>query len=220
VAICKICGTKYSKWTTPVSARGKCSACFNAELSKERDAEQQERVLAPPIIEQEKRSVRIRFRSFVPRSRSKIVFVVAMASYALTMAGLLYTIARAFGAQRPPLGVMLRHGYPALEVMSLVVIAPIVESLLLIGIIELLRWLRFPIWLQMSCSAGVSALLHTPLSHALVVAPSWFIMAAAYLIWRQESWKVGFVIIACIHALFNLNPAIQTISYAMHHRTV
>jgi len=143
--------------------------------------------------------------------------MVVMASYALTAAAFLYTIARAFGAQRAPLGVLLRHGHPTLEAIGLLVIAPIIESLFLIAMIELLRWLHSPVWLHVSCSASISALLHTPWSHALVVAPSWFIMAAAYVMWRRESWKVGFVIIACIHALFNLNPAIQTISYAMHH---
>ena len=47
MAICKTCGTKYSKWTTPVSAKGVCATCFEAELSKERNvyAEPQENVL-------------------------------------------------------------------------------------------------------------------------------------------------------------------------------
>ena len=34
MAICKTCGKKYSKWAAPVSARGVCSGCFEAELSK------------------------------------------------------------------------------------------------------------------------------------------------------------------------------------------
>jgi hypothetical protein len=42
-------------------------------------------------------------------------------------------------------------------------------------------------------------------------------MAAAYLIWRRTSWKIGFVVIASIHALLNVNGAIWTISYAIHH---
>jgi hypothetical protein len=44
MGICKTCGTKYSKWTTPVSAKGVCAACFEAELSKELDADPQENV--------------------------------------------------------------------------------------------------------------------------------------------------------------------------------
>ena len=70
--------------------------------------------------------------------------MVVMASYALTAAAFLYTIARAFGAQRAPLGVLLRHGHPTLEAIGLLVIAPIIESLFLIAMIELLRWLILP----------------------------------------------------------------------------
>jgi hypothetical protein len=159
----------------------------------------------------------MRVSAFLPRSKSKTVFVLAMASYTLAAAALIRTIATAFGAPRPPPGVLLERGYPVLEAISLVLFAPIIESLILIGIIELLRWLRSPVWLQLTCSATISALLHVPFSRALVVAPGWFVMAAAYLMWRRVSWKVAFGIIASIHALLNLNPAISAISYAIHH---
>jgi hypothetical protein len=155
--------------------------------------------------------------TFLPRSRSKIVFVLAMVSYTLAAAALIRTVATAFGAQRPQPGAFLRHGYPTLEVISLLLLAPLIESLFLLGMIELLRWLRSPVWLQLILPATISAALHVPVSHALVVAPGWFIMAAAYLMWRRVSWKVGFAIIASIHALLNLNPAISAISYAIHH---
>lgn len=157
--------------------------------------------------------------SFLPRTKSKIVFVLAMVSYALAAGRLVLTIADAFGAERPRLGVFLRHGYPALEVMSLLLLAPIIESLVLIGMIELLRCLRAPVWLQVILPAAISTALHVPVSNALAVAPAWFIMASAYLMWRRASLRVAFVIIASIHALLNLNPAIQTISYAIHHPT-
>jgi hypothetical protein len=88
---------------------------------------------------------------------------------------------------------------------------------MVIGMIELLRWLRLPVWLQVTGSATISTFSHVPIAHALAVAPGWFIMATAYLIWRRVSWKVGFAIIASIHALLNLNGAIWTISYAIHH---
>ena len=159
----------------------------------------------------------MRASAFLPRSKSKTVFVLAMVSYTWAAAALIATVAVAFGAQRAPLGVFLRRGYPTLEVISLVVLAPVIESFILIGIIELARWLKAPVWFQITCAATISALLHVPISHALIVAPGWFIMAAAYLMWRRVSWKVGFAIIASIHALLNLNGAIWTISYAIHH---
>ena len=39
MSVCKTCGKKYSKWITPVSARGVCGDCFEAELSQERKAQ-------------------------------------------------------------------------------------------------------------------------------------------------------------------------------------
>ncbi len=143
--------------------------------------------------------------------------MVTMWCYALSAGALVRAIATAFGAQRAPLGIFFRRGYPALEVISLLLLAPVIESLLLMGIIELLLWLRSPRWLQVALSALVSASLHTPVSLAFVVAPGWIIMAIAYLMWRQVSWKIGFMVIASIHALLNLIPAISTISYAVHH---
>ena len=140
-----------------------------------------------------------------------------MGSYSLFAAGLLRAVANALGAQRPEPGLLLQRGYPALEAVSLLILAPLIESLILIAMIELLRWLRSPVWLQIALPALISAAQHVPASHAVVVTPSWFIMAAAYLMWRQVSRKVAFGVIASIHALFNLNAAIWTISYAMHH---
>ena len=39
VSVCTVCGKKYSKWTTPVSARDVCSECFEVQLGTERKNE-------------------------------------------------------------------------------------------------------------------------------------------------------------------------------------
>jgi hypothetical protein len=44
MAICKTCGKKYSKWATPVSARGVCCDCFEVELRNEREVEPQQQL--------------------------------------------------------------------------------------------------------------------------------------------------------------------------------
>ena len=48
-----------------------------------------------------------------------------MASYSLFAADLLRSVVTALGAQRPQPGAFLRHGYPAPEVVSLLILAPI-----------------------------------------------------------------------------------------------
>ena len=154
---------------------------------------------------------------FLPRSGSKLVFVAAMASYAFAVGNLIRAIATALGAQRTGPGVFAEHGYPAIEVISLLLLSPVIESLLLIGLIELLRWIGLPLWAQVACSAAICAGLHAlrSISLAFVVAPGWAIMAASYLIWRQVSWKAAFLVVAAIHALLNFLPAIETIGYAV-----
>jgi hypothetical protein len=159
----------------------------------------------------------MRMSAFLPSSTSKAVFVIVMASCGLAAASLLRTITTALGAQPVPWGMFLRRGYPTLEVIDLLMLTPVLESLLLIGIFELVGWLRSPSWLQVVLAGGISACLEAPVSHAIVSAPAWFIMASAYLIWRRLSWKTGFVVIASIHALLNLKSAIWTIGYALHH---
>jgi hypothetical protein len=50
--------------------------------------------------------------------------------------------------------------------------------------------------------------------NTFVVLPSFVIQAAAYLYWREVSRKSGFAVVASIHALANLFPALYTIAYA------
>jgi hypothetical protein len=162
--------------------------------------------------------MRMRFSGFLPKSSSKIVFVVAMAGYGVATATLLRAIANVLGAALVPMGVLLRRGYPGLEILTLLLLAPVFESLLLIGIFELAGWFRSPPWLQVVLAGTISTCLEAPpVSHAIGTAPAWFIMTGAYLIWRRVSWKTGFIVIASIHALLNLNSAIWTIGYALHH---
>ena len=49
MSVCKTCGKKYSKWITPVSARGVCRDCFEADLAQEPRAEPQVDV-APALV--------------------------------------------------------------------------------------------------------------------------------------------------------------------------
>ena len=152
---------------------------------------------------------------FCPRGDSKVVFVVAMACYAVAANYLLGTIFWATGAPQAPGGTFTERGYPALDIVSGLLLAPVIESLVLIGMIELMLRLRVPLSVQVVVSAVVFALLHALEGiGGLSVAPGWAIMAIAYLAWRQVSWRVGFVVVASIHALLNLIPAIWTLGNA------
>jgi hypothetical protein len=153
--------------------------------------------------------------AFFPRGDSKVVFVVAMACYAVAANNLLATIFWAVGAPQAPVGTLTERGDPALEIVTGLLLAPVIESLVLIGMIELMRRLRVPASIQVLVSAVVFAVIHALDDvGGLAVAPGWAIMAIAYLAWRHISWRLGFVVVASIHALLNLIPAISTLVYA------
>ena len=144
--------------------------------------------------------------AFLPRSESKSVFVLVMVCYALATAAFVRTLAAAFGAPRPPEGLFVLHGRPTARVSDLLLFAPIIESLILIGAIELSRLLHFPTWLQITVGAMVIGFLHSVLWRpwGFIVAPGFAIQGIAYVIWKRASWMTAFGIVACIHALLNL----------------
>jgi len=162
-------------------------------------------------------SPNVTWSAFLPRTRSKTVFILVAACYAFTAGSLAEAIATAFGASYP-LAAASVEGSLDFHVVDNLLLAPLGESLILIGTIELLRWLRFPVILQVACAAFVSAALHAFVSIplAFVVAPGRLIMSIAYLVWRRTSWKSGFIVVASIHALLNLIPTIFSVGYAVH----
>ena len=220
MAICKTCGTKYSKWTTPVSAKGVCATCFEAELSKERNAhaEPQENVLAPisPVTDVERPIIPIRLSSFIPRTRSKVVFALVMACYSVTLGSFVSAWAYVAHVRSPPRAFYLRDPH----VISLLIIAPLLESLILVGVFELVRRARAPAIAQVFIAALFISEMHVwpwwP--HAVIVLPGFCIQAASYLYWRERApWKDAFWVLVSIHALHNVVPALNSIGYAMRH---
>jgi hypothetical protein len=226
MAICKTCGKKYSRWTTPVSAKGICTECFELALETAPKPEPSSSVgnSSSEKINELPRTHRTRSRislgSFIPRTRSKAVFVIVMTCYGYTLASLIGAWARAAHIKSPPPAFYwFTQGDPAANLLSLVVFAPIIESLILIGSIELIRLARAPETVQVIVGALFIAELHSwpwwP--HAVIVAPGFCIQAASYLYWRRSSWKVAYWIVVTIHALNNFIPALSYIGYATRH---
>ena len=195
-----------------------CSACFEADLSKECHAYSQENVSAAPITEPEKHIAPIRLRSFIPRGRSKVVFALVMGSYSLVLGSFLATWARVANLPSPPRAFYI-HGI-AYDVLGLLLFAPLVESLFLVGVFELVRRARAPGVAQVFVAALFISALHVRpwWPHAIIVLPSFCIQSASYLYWRQRApWKDAFWILVSIHALNNVIPALSDFANAAHH---
>jgi hypothetical protein len=150
---------------------------------------------------------------FVPRGRSPLVFALAMACYGWAAEGLTREIIYFFRIRPSIQDVWILRGQPLLGVISALSVSPLLESMLLVGAIELLRWIRFPQWLQVVVAAAILAGPHSVgfAPRGFIVLPAFIIQAASYLYWRRISRKKGFLVVAGIHALLNLIPTMLLI---------
>ncbi len=190
------------------------------ELRQEREVEEQREVLPEPVtleMPSEKVIMPIRLTSFLPRSRSKVVFVLVMACYCIVIGSFVSMWASVAGLPRPPRPFYLRGDVP--DVFAALVLAPLIESLFLVGVFELVRRVRAPEWVQVFTSALFISELHVwpwwP--HALIVLAPFVIQAASYLYWRRTSRKGAFWVLVCIHTLNNVIPALSAVGRAMRH---
>ena len=218
MSFCKTYGKTYNTWTAPISAQGVCADCFEAELNSEREAQPEEHVSAGQMAPSKKRHVPIRASSFIPRTRSKVVFALVMSSYCVTLSALIGAWARTANIKNPPPAFYLRGD--ATDVIESLLVAPLIESLILIGVFELVRRAHAPAAVQVFAAALFVSETHVwpwwP--HAVIVLPAFCIDAAAYAYWRRRaSWKIAFSVLVSIHALSNVIPTLSAIGRAMRH---
>jgi hypothetical protein len=161
---------------------------------------------------------RTRFDAFLPRSPSPFVFVLVIACYDYVLTALFGAIVRLSHFPPRPLSFWESHGDPAAHVIEGLLFAPLLETCILVGVIELLRWFRLPSVPNAFLAGALLAWPHSYAWHwapyAFVVFPSFVLQAAAYLFWRSVSRKVGFSAVASIHALANLLPTLYMLAYA------
>jgi hypothetical protein len=159
----------------------------------------------------------IRLTSFLPRSRSKVVFVLVMGCYCIAVGSFMATWTWAAGLPRPPQAFYLRGDAP--DVFALLIFGPVIESLMVVGVFELVRRVRGPLWAQILTPALFISELHVwpwwP--HAVIVLPSFLIQCASYSYWRRGSWKEAFWVLVCIHSINNVIPALSAVGHAMRH---
>jgi hypothetical protein len=186
-------------------------------LSNEHEVKPEEPVRLSEIAPAEERNVRIRLKSFLPRSRSKAVFALAMACYCLALDYFIIAWARALHIPQPPPSFYLSSGIG--DVVGLLAFAPIIESLILVAVFELVRRARAPDAVQVITAALFVSEAHASpwWPHAVIVLPSFCIQSASYLYWRRTSWKTAFWVVASIHALNNSIAAVSAIGRAIHH---
>lgn len=161
---------------------------------------------------------RKQLNAFLPRSASAFVFILVVVCYDWALTSFFAAIVRIFHFPPRPPSFWETHGDPTAQVIEALLFAPLFESCVLVGVIELLRWLRVSPVVQVFLGALLLAGPHSYTwgwePYAFIVTPSFAIQAASYLYWRVVSRTRGFAVTASIHALHNLVPAMSIIAYA------
>lgn len=156
----------------------------------------------------------------VPCGPSKGVFIFAAYCYSVATTHILVQLLKLGGfwpTRLDPNGLShyIRPGIDTGRVIDLLVISPIIESLVLIGALELLRLLRLPCNAQVIGTVLLSCLLHNSHNVALAtwVAPALFIQVACYLYWKKEASIIPAIgIVMLLHFLLNCIPALVVLS--------
>jgi len=152
---------------------------------------------------------------FVPRSESRGTYVFTVTCYVIAIELLGGRIAAALGLWRvrsaPAAVENARHmvAVPLWRqaVMDLL-ISPIIESLVIIAIIEIARRLKVGALTGIVAATLLFGALHcaTIPIWGLIVVPAFFIEAVSYNYWRRVSFWAGLQTIVLIHAFSNLAP--------------
>jgi tetratricopeptide (TPR) repeat protein len=146
---------------------------------------------------------------FLPRSESKWVFILGMAAYARLLQAMLKQAMDALLGSDDYADRIFGWSKVLSHLADALVFAPIWETLLLVGIIELLRMLRFPAALQVLLSTAVLCAVDgfNFWPHGIAVMPFFMICGLSYLYWRPTSWRIGIFIVILVHTVCNCVPA-------------
>jgi hypothetical protein len=155
---------------------------------------------------------------FLPRSASAFVFTLAVTCYDLAITLFCSVIVYILHLPPRPPSFWESHGDPAAHIIEALWFAPVLESCVLVGLVELQRLMKAPTVVQVFLSAVILAGPHSYTwgwePYAFIVAPSFAIQSASYIYWRAVSRTRGLIVVVSIHALHNLMPAMLIIEHA------
>jgi hypothetical protein len=153
------------------------------------------------------------FERFLPRSSSNAVFIFTMTCYTFTLEYLGGRLIRLFGfGSTSPVGHLTNT--PLVPLL----ISPVVDSFIVIGLIEVVRRLRFNVAVQIAVAVSISCFLVSPRQpfSGLLVAPVFLIGAGAYIYWRPAAFWIAARTIILLHFFYNALVFIGVTAERMH----
>ena len=115
-----------------------------------------------------------------------------------------------FPAENIPLAQSITELGPELAFLSIVAIAPLIETLLVGVLVSILIQQKITTGNAILITATIAAALHSLISlpWGLMVFLSFVIYTKSFVTWRQQSWKKGCLVSALVHGLHNLPSAV------------
>lgn len=117
------------------------------------------------------------------------------------------------GAITEETGPEFKGSAPGL-LISLVIIGPLLETLLMGGGLWILSFITKRQVLLAVISTFVWAVMHSlfALAWGFVVMWPFFVFSCSYLAWQKRSWWHAILVTSCVHAFQNILPTIVAIS--------
>jgi hypothetical protein len=153
------------------------------------------------------------FQHFLPRSSSNAVFIFTMTCYTFTLEYLGRRSIRLFGFWSTS-----RIDHLTSTPLVPLLISPVVDSFVVIGLIEAVRRLRFNVAVQIAVAVSISCFLESPRQpfSGLLVAPVFLIGAGAYIYWRPVAFWIAARTIILLHFFYNALVFIGVTAERMH----
>jgi hypothetical protein len=146
------------------------------------------------------------WRCFLPCSDSRWVFVLVMVAYTVLLALAWNNLIQPL---LPPFPNVSMTAYQWLDTLQRIgngaVAWPVIETLLMAGIFEVLRLIGVPAPIRVFIVALALCSVdgHRHWQHGVAVFPGFAIMGFAYEYWRRASWKDAFLAVVALHSIYN-----------------
>jgi hypothetical protein len=160
------------------------------------------------------------YKAFLPRGSSRSVFILVMLCYETFAARVLSDIVKIlhlWPTEVDPVTKVTRQANPGVsgDTILMLTLGPMIESLVLVAIIQLLNWLKVKTVLQVVIAALIFSVLHTlevPIWGVLVL-PFFLIDGATFVYWRRDSIPTAATMAIILHVLANAVPILQLIAH-------
>lgn len=153
------------------------------------------------------------FLRFLPRSSSNALFIFTMTCYTFTLEYLALRLIRLF-----VLPATFRVGHATSPAIIPLFFAPVFESFIVIGLIELVRLLKGNVVVQIVVAVSISCFLESPRPSfwGLLKAPVFLIGAGAYIYWRSVGFWTAARTIILLHFFYNAIVFVSVITERPH----